>query len=220
MSETHDVSSRKLAGLAFVLAGVAAIASFGFSTIDFAYASPTFMYTHAAAFSATAFTAVGVTALVYAVGGRRLGIAGIIGSAFTWLAVGAGLFWLMIAWQVAAAAKAAPGSLEYVAPVLSPMGTGMFAVTGLLVMVGLATTAVGLLGANVVHRVLAGAGLVPGAVGAALFVGLTLANTAILEALVVVAVLAWLWTLPLGIALFRGVRFAAPEAETETAISG
>lgn len=220
MSETHDVSSRKLAGLAFVLAGVAAIASFGFSMIDFAYDSPTFMYTHAAAFSATAFTAVGVTALVYAVGVRRLGMAGIVGSAFTWLSVGAGLFWLMIAWQVAAATKSAPSSLEYIVPVLSPMGTGMFAVTGLLVMVGLAATAVGLLSAGIVHRALAGMGAMLGVVGAALFVGLTLANTTILEALVAVAVLAWLWTLPLGIVLFRGVRLATLEAENEAPISG
>lgn len=220
MSSTHDASTRKLAGLAFVLAGVAVTASFGFTLIDFAYDSPTFMYSHAAAFLATILTAVGVTALVYAVGVRRLGLSGLLGSGFVWLGVGASLFWLMIAWQVAAATKEAPGSLEYLVPVLSPMGTGMFAVTGLLVMIGLATTAVGLLSARIVHRVLAGVGVLLGAVGAALFVGLVLADTAILEGLVAVAVIAWLWTLPLGIALFRGGRIVGLEAETETPTSG
>lgn len=219
MTETHDVSTRKVAGLAFVLAGVAVVASFGFSLIDVAYDSPTFMYFHAAAFLAAILTAIGVTALVYAVGPRRLGLAGIVGSAFAWLAVGASLFWLMIAWQAATATKDAPSSLEYIVPVLSPMGTGMFAVTGVLVMVGLATTAIGLFGAGIVHPVLAGVGVLPGVVGAALFIGLTLGDTAILELLIPVAVIAWLWTLPLGIALFRGLRLIALEAETDAPLS-
>lgn len=84
--------------------------------------------------------------------------------------------------------------------------------------VGSGATAVALLNTDVLPRILAGAGLFVGLVGVALFVLLAAgaATDRITTVFRLVVVIAWLWTLPLCIALYRGGQSTVPEVEART----
>lgn len=216
----QDRAMRKRAGVAFVLTTVVVVAGFGLALRTPGYENPVFLGLHVLLFLGTVFTAIGVTALVYGVGVDRLGLPGLIGSACSWLAVGAAMFWLMLAYlrvrAVASDAIAGTADLGVVIPVLEVLRPGIFPVIGVFVMIGLGATAVALVTTTVLNRLVAGVGVLTGVVGVALFALLASGITiTIMNVFILPVILAWLWTLPLGIALYLSGRAPKPEDETQ-----
>ena len=223
LSESEQIRATRLAAGGLLLAPLVTIGLW-LAGGEAGYESPLFVWTHVGTLLAGILLAVGATALVYGLGARRLGIAGLAGTALAYVGVGATALWVPIAWQATVFTQTGSNSLGTFTALFSPLGSGYFSAVTFLYGLAVFGIGLGLSGTALVHRAAAGLAAFGGSV-AAVWMLYTLAS-AMPETVtgVTIGLTMVLWTalLPLGVSLFRRSRVTTDEADvdTDTVVSG
>lgn len=155
LTESEQNRSRSIAAGSFVFAAVTVVGLF-LAAGEAGYESRLFVWTHLGALIAAGLLAVGGTAFLYAEGSRRLGLAGLLGTGFAWIATGAAALWVPIAWQATVFAQIGSSSMSVFTSLFSPMGSAYFVAISFLLGLAVAGYGIGFYGTDLVHRVVAG----------------------------------------------------------------
>lgn len=156
--------TKTLAAGGLTLSGVVLIGVFLAAGGEAGYQSVLFVWTHVFAMIAAGLVAAAGTAILYADGSRRIGLAGLLGTGFAWLATGAAALWVPIAWQATVFTQTGSSSLDTYLALFSPFGSAYFVVYSLLVGAGVVGLGIGFIRTNLVHRPAAGFATLVGAV--------------------------------------------------------
>lgn len=139
----------------FVLSSVVVVGLF-LAAGEAGYENRLFVWTHIGALIASALLAVGGTAILYGEGSRRLGLAGLLGTGFAWIAAGAAALWVPIAWQATVFAQTGSSSMGVFTSLFSPMGSAYFVAISFLLGLSVAGLGIGFFGSGLAHRAVAG----------------------------------------------------------------
>lgn len=212
LSRREQNRSKTIAAASLVLAPVVIVGLF-VAGGDAGYENLVFVWTHLGAILALGLLAIGGTAVLYADGARRLGLAGLVGTGFAWIATGAAVLWAPIAWQATVFAQTGSSSMDVFASLFSPLGSAYFVAITFVGGLAVAGLGLGFFGTNLVHRVAAGFAVLVG-VATALWMFYALA-TAMPSPLagsaltVLLMVVKWGSVLVLGVSLFVKNRSAS-----------
>lgn len=208
---------RTIAALGFVLAAVVAVGAF-LAFAESAYDSTAFVWMHLLVVVAGGAIAVSTTTLLYGEGARGLGLGGLLGTAFAWLATALGLVWVPIAWEATYFAQTGAEATEDFLAIFSPLGSAY--ASSFTVALGLAGVglSIGLYRAGLVHRPVAAVGALLGLFAALANVyGQAMAFTlAELDGVMALVLAAFLVYLLVGGSLYlkRGVADVAHDVES------
>lgn len=155
VSKNEQTRSKMLAAGSFVLSSVVVVGLF-LAAGEAGYENRLFVWTHIGALIASALLAIGGTAILYGEGSRRLGLAGLLGTGFAWIATGAAALWVPIAWQATVFAQTGSSSMSVFTSLFSPMGSAYFVAISFLLGLSVAGLGIGFLGTALAHRVVAG----------------------------------------------------------------
>lgn len=223
ISDQDQLRTTQLAAASLVLAPVLII-GFWVAGGEAGYESSLFVWTHAGTLVAGILLAAGATASLYAVGARRLGVAGLAGTAFAWLGVGASALWMPIAWQASVFAQTGSSSLGTFTALFSPLGSGYFVSVMFLYGLAVAGLAVGLARAGAVHRVAAGSGALGGVAAAVwmLYTLLAVFPEPVTGVTIGLTILQWAVAIPIGGSLLRrsGLTSESDDPSAGTSLSG
>jgi hypothetical protein len=223
LSDGEQLRTTRLAAASFVVAPVVTI-GFWIAGGEAGYESPLFVWTHVSTLLAGILLATGATTSLYAIGLRRLGVAGLVGTAFAWLGVGASTLWVPIAWQASVFAQTGASSLGTYTALFSPLGSGYFVSVMFLYALAVAGIAGGLARAGAVHRAVAGLGALGGVVAGVwmLYTLLAVFTEPVTGVTVALTVLQWTVVLPLGVSLLRrgGGTDVSEDSNPETPLVG
>lgn len=155
LTDNKQQRTKTLAAGALGLSGAILLGVF-LAGAEAGYESVLFVWTHVFAMIAAGLVAAAGTAILYADGSRRLGLAGLLGTGFAWIATGMAALWVPIAWQATVFTQTGSSSLETYLELFSPFGSAYFLVYSLLVGAGVAGLGMGFVRTDLVHRPVAG----------------------------------------------------------------
>lgn len=223
LNENQRMRSRTVAAGSFILSAVIVVGLF-LAAGGSGYESRLFVWTHLGALIAAGLLAVGGTAVLYAEGSRRLGLAGLLGTGFAWIATGAAALWVPIAWQATVFAQTGSRSMGVFTALFSPMGSAYFVAISFLLGLAVAGLALGFFGTDLAHRPVAGvAGVVGVATALWMLYALAMALPRPLEgsALTIpLFVVLWVAVIALGVSVFLKNRSSpGPDVEADSAVT-
>lgn len=217
LTENERTQSRTVSAGSFILSAVIVVGLF-LAAGEAGYESRLFVWTHVGALIAAGLLAAGGTAVLYAEGSRRLGLAGLLGTGFAWIATGAAALWVPIAWQATVFAQTGSSSMSVFTALFSPMGSAYFVAISFLLGLAVAGYGIGFFGTDLTHRVVAGlTGLVGAVTALWMLYTLAMAMPQPLEgsALTIpLFVVLWVTVIALGVSMFMKNR-SSPEGDVD-----
>lgn len=217
VSESERNRMRTVAAGGFGLAAVGAIVGF-LAFGQSGYESAAFVWLHLVAVASAAVVGVAITALLYAEGARGLGLSGLVGAAFAWLAVGVGFLWFPLAWEATVLVQSGSPAVGDFTALFGTLGTGYASALSIAFGIAIASVSLGLSGTRLVHRAVAGLGVLVGTVTA--LVHLSAQAMALpLDPLLPLVLATFLVLLPVGGSLYVKRGHDAEESDVESSAS-